>query len=214
MQPSDPILYYVHDPMCSWCWAFRPVWGKIISGRPAPLRIRYLLGGLAPDSSLPMAASLRTHLQATWRRIQEHVPGTEFNFSFWQQCQPRRSTYPACRAVIAARQQHPAGQESMIHAIQKAYYLEARNPSDTRTLVELAVETGFDPQRFHKDLESNETQLTLDGEINQARSIGGHSFPSLFLEVGGGIWPVAVDYLVPERVLEQIQTLMKLHRND
>ena len=25
MTGSATILYYVHDPMCSWCWAFRPV---------------------------------------------------------------------------------------------------------------------------------------------------------------------------------------------
>ena len=30
----------------------------------------------------------------------------------------------------------------MIHAIQRAYYLEARNPSDTQTLIELAGEIG------------------------------------------------------------------------
>ena len=31
--------------------------------------------------------------------------GAEFNFDFWKLCKPRRSTYPACRAVLAARQQ-------------------------------------------------------------------------------------------------------------
>ena len=141
MPPATPILYYVHDPMCSWCWALRPMWQRIRSGLPVPVRVKNLLGGLAPDSDAPMAESMRTHLEATWQRIQEQVPDTGFNFAFWQQCQPRRSTYPACRAVIAARQQGAAREETMIHAIQKAYYLGARNPSDTQTLVALARET-------------------------------------------------------------------------
>jgi protein-disulfide isomerase-like protein with CxxC motif len=62
--------------------------------------------------------------------------GTEFNFDFWTKCQPRRDTYKACRAVIAASQQN--AEEAMIEAIQKAYYLRAMNPSEhdsRRTLI-------------------------------------------------------------------------------
>ncbi len=211
MTPASPILYHVHDPMCSWCWAFRPAWRQIRSGLPSTLRVRYLLGGLAPDSDAPMEASLRTWLQATWRRIQERVPGTEFNFAFWQACQPRRSTYPACRAVIAARRQDAAQEAIMIHAIQKAYYLEARNPSDTETLVALASETGLEAKPFRRDLNSAETRQTLLDEIDHARRIGGRSFPSLFLDLHGSVWPVGVDYLRPEAVLEQIRSLLEMH---
>ncbi len=209
MSPANPILYYVHDPMCSWCWAFRPAWRKIRSATPPSLRVKNLLGGLAPDSDTPMAASMRMHLQATWRRIQEQVPGTEFNFAFWQRCRPRRSTYPACRAVIAARRQDAGREETMIHSIQKAYYLEARNPSDTHTLVMLSSEIGLDPTRFENDLNSAESRQDLLEEISLARRIGGRSFPSLFLELNGTIRPVSIDYLHPDRVLDQIQTLIE-----
>ncbi len=211
---NAPILYYVHDPMCSWCWAFRPMWQTIKAGLPESVHIRNLLGGLAPDSDIPMAASMRTHLQATWRRIQDQVPDTEFNFAFWQNCQPRRSTYPACRAVIAARRQGAPREEAMIHSIQKAYYLEARNPSDTQTLIALAGEMGLDRMRFGQDLGSAETAHTLHEEIDHARRIGGRSFPSLFLDLDGGVRPVSIDYLRPEKVLEQIQTLIATQRAD
>ncbi len=213
MMLARPVLYYVHDPMCSWCWAFRPMWQKIRVGLPGSVQIRNLLGGLAPDSDKPMAASMQTHLQATWRRIQDQLPDTEFNFAFWQNCQPRRSTYPACRAVIAARRQGAAREEAMIHRIQKAYYLEARNPSDAQTLIELADEMRLDPMRFRQDLESAETAHALHEEINHARRIGGRSFPSLFLDLDGGVWPVSIDYVRPQRVLERIQDLIEMQRD-
>mgnify|MGYP000853319151 FL=1 len=43
-------LYYVHDPMCSWCWAFVPTWEQIQRELPNDIEVVYLLGGLAPDS--------------------------------------------------------------------------------------------------------------------------------------------------------------------
>jgi len=51
------VLYYIHDPMCSWCWAFRPVWGEVQRRLPETVSVTYLLGGLAPDSDAPMPES-------------------------------------------------------------------------------------------------------------------------------------------------------------
>jgi putative protein-disulfide isomerase len=46
---------------------------------------------------------------------------------------------PILRAVIAAREQGIDYNEAMISRIQQAYYLEARNPSDNSTLIELTT---------------------------------------------------------------------------
>ena len=74
-------LYYVHDPMCSWCWAFRPVWSEIVQGLPAGIEARRLLGGLAPDSDQPMPDEMRQKIISIWRVIKRRVPGTAFNFA-------------------------------------------------------------------------------------------------------------------------------------
>ena len=89
--------------MCSWCWALRPQWQALLLHLPPEIRIIKLLGGLAPDTDKPMPVELRERLQATWKRIEQTVPGIHFNFDFWSNTSPRRSTYPACRAVLAAR---------------------------------------------------------------------------------------------------------------
>jgi putative protein-disulfide isomerase len=116
--------------MCSWCWAFRPALQKIEAELPDGVELIRILGGLAADTDHPMPEAMREKLQEIWRTIQEKVPGTEFNFQYWEVCTPRRSTYRACRAVIAANLQGNWG-AAMIEAIQRANYLEARNPSDT-----------------------------------------------------------------------------------
>ena len=127
-------LYYFHDPMCSWCWGFRPTWQALQENLPDTVAVQYVLGGLAPDSDQSMPDELRRMIQNTWQRIQQEL-GTEFNFDFWTQNTPRRSTFPACRAVIAAHQQ--GMEQEMILAIQQAYYLRALNPSDLSILRQL-----------------------------------------------------------------------------
>ncbi len=189
-----PTLYYVHDPMCSWCYAFEPVWGcvrEMVTGRVA---IKNVLGGLAPDSDVPMPEEMRRHLIGTWRRIENVVPGTVFNYEFWEHCEPRRSTYLACRAVIAARDQGPEHEIAMIVAIQHAYYREARNPSLPETLTEIAGEIGLNTMSFAAFLTSDDCEKRLQEELALARSLGGSGFPSLILKSGRDAKQIQYDY--------------------
>jgi putative protein-disulfide isomerase len=54
-----------------------------------------------------------------------------------------RSTYPACRAVIAAKNQADKFELPMINIIQKAYYLQEKNPSKDETLIKLSISIGL-----------------------------------------------------------------------
>ncbi|MEW8505413.1 MAG: DsbA family protein [Candidatus Thiodiazotropha sp.] len=198
-------LFYIHDPMCSWCWGFRPTLEEFLSRLPSVISCSRLLGGLATDSSSPMPETMRNSIQATWREIEERIPNTHFNFDFWSRNTPRRSTYPACRAVIAAKTLEPAAELRMILAIQQAYYVQARNPSDDATLTELALEIGLNKQQFIDLLNHRSTQQILDSEIDRSRRMGVRSFPSLVLQIEQGRYPVAVDYLDAESMLQQIQ---------
>ena len=200
-------LYYVHDPMCSWCWAFRLSLNTLIEELPKEINIIRLLGGLAPDSDLPMPENTREYVLQNWRAIEKQVPETKFNYDFWEKCKPRRSTYPACRAVIAARKQKDVFDTAMTLALQEAYYLEARNPSDYETLINLAEEIGADKNKFSKDVRSTETDKILEEEIQQSKSLDLKSLPSLLFIDGERKIRIEPDYLDAQVMLDQIVRL-------
>jgi putative protein-disulfide isomerase len=198
-------LIYVHDPMCSWCWGFEPARQKIFAAVAGQMQIRRMVGGLAPDSDVAMPEAMRSMLQQTWQRIEQMIPGTEFNFDFWQKCSPRRSTYPANRAVIAAREQGDEFDSHMTARIQRAYYLEARNPSDESTLIELAADIGLDADLFAASLVAESTQHELITEIQATREMGIDSFPSLAVHKTDGLRHIGLNYTDPEGMIRQIE---------
>ena len=205
MKNQPTTLYYVHDPMCSWCWGFRPAWQEICQKLPADIHLKYLLGGLAPDSDEPMPPAMQQDIAGYWHNIQQRIPNTKFNFDFWKQCEPRRSTYPACRAVIATKKQRPDLERTIIEAIQKAYYLQAKNPSNDDTLIKLAINLGLDKEKFSKDLNAKSTQDELLKEIQFSQSIGAQGFPSMVLEKEGHYQLVPLDYNNAQTTLDFIQ---------
>lgn len=198
------ILYYFHDPMCSWCYAFQPTWQEIKTRLPSNFEQINVLGGLAPDEDEQMSESLQLTIQHHWRRIQRVVPGTEFNFDFWSKCKPRRSTYPACRAVIAAANQDKGMEEPMIQAIQHAYYRDARNPSDYSTHVELAGELGLNVAQFEADLTSPETDQKLQQQLHFTSSFNVSGFPALVLTAKDKKQSLPIDYNNAETVIMTI----------
>ena len=171
---------------------------------PNEIEIRYVLGGLAPDSNEPMDQRTRKYIQSQWTKIQQHIPSTQFNDDFWQQCQPRRSTYPACRAVIAAKNQNPKYEQPMIDAIQQAYYLHAQNPSDDETLIHLASMLELDIKKFKQDLNADTTQAQLDNDRLLAKNLGVSGFPSLVLVSSNTQTNISIDYNHVQPMLKQI----------
>jgi len=204
------ILYYIHDPMCSWCWGHRVLWDELQKRLPDNVVIEYVAGGLAADTNAPMPMELQQTIQGYWREIQSKL-GTDFNFDFWKKNSPRRSTYIACRAVIAAKIQ---GFESeMIDAIQRAYYLRALNPSDSGVLIRLAEELSsrgldLDVDQFGKEMESSSVHQALQRQIALARELTNQGFPSIILEHKGTRHPIVREYQDCRLVLAEIQRIL------
>ena len=204
-------LYYIHDPMCSWCWGYRPIWELLQKNLPNSIDVEYVVGGLAPDSNSPMPAAQQQMIQSHWRTIEKKL-GTHFNHDFWRNNTPRRSTYNACRAVIAAHKQ--ACQQPMIEAIQQGYYLHALNPSDLDMLIDLARALSehksqtLAVDKFIVDIGSEETERELERQITFARNLSQQGFPSLVLEVNGLCHQIAIDYADYKHTLSEINSLV------
>ena len=205
MKDIQSTLYYFHDPMCSWCRGFSKVFDGLLKNLPENIIVKRILGGLAPDTDEPMSGEMKEYIQGNWKKIEETIPGIKFNFEFWNKCNPRRSTYPACRAVIAARQQGQKFDSLMTKAIQHAYYVQARNPSDDETLIELASELNLDVEVFSMALNSDEVVQQLEKEIDFTREMFVESLPSLVLVTGDSQFSVQINYNDYEPMLESIK---------
>jgi putative protein-disulfide isomerase len=154
---------------------------------------------------------MQKNIQKNWQKIQQHIPGTQFNYDFWKICNPRRSTYPACRAVIAARLQDEKFSKLMVLAIQQAYYLNAKNPSDDSVLIQLAVDIGLDYKQFETDLSSNKCQQLLNKELELVAYLNVNSSPSLVLNYQDSNIKIPIDYTNKKAIILSIQQIIELH---
>jgi len=201
-------LLYIHDPMCSWCYGFKPVLESMHKELKGVVNIKYILGGLAKDDDNPMSLIMQNQIKDNWKRIETTIPDTKFNYNFWNKCTARRSTYPSCRAVIASTKQEKSLEMEMISLIQQAYYQEAKNPSDYEVLYEISKQLDLDHNQFITDIHSEETNNELMSQIQQCRDIGADSFPSLYLDTNNTNQPIVLDYNNVDIILDHIKSFI------
>ncbi|MGB0957737.1 MAG: DsbA family protein [Litorivicinus sp.] len=200
-------LTYVYDPMCSWCFGFSATYRAILADLPPSVVSARLLGGLAPDSDVPMDASMAAMLSSTWHRIEESC-GVRFNHDYWQQSPlPPRTTFIACRAIIAAQALGVADLD-MLAAIQRAYYQQARNVWQAEVLTELAVELGVPANDFVAELGHVRTLAQHTEQQNRAASMGVQGYPTLIWQDDQQSGRLPIDYGKPEVTLEVIRSLL------
>ena len=213
IERKDPLLIYVTDPMCSWCNAYAPVYQQIREGflvgyadRMASNSSFVVLGGLAPDSDEPMPEEQQRYIREIWQKI-ETTTGTRFNYDFWEQCVPRRSTWPACRAVMAARKQ---GLElEMLAVIQQAYYQQAKNPSDWPVLEACAKSVpSMNIAQFIHEYEHIFEDRELEREVDFIHRLGVQGFPTLIIKQEDSWNALPIDYRSAESALEAIGSLI------
>ena len=203
-------LYYFYDPMCSWCYGFKTTLQKLKTALPKDIKFIPVLGGLAPDSTQPMSEDTKTMVKGAWHSIMKHIPEAEFNFDYWEQCQPLRSTYPACRAVLCAKQESDALGYKMIEQIQLAYYQQAKNPSLVDTLAQCAKTIGMDAAQFKIDIVSDATEQLLQNELAFCKTMNVSSYPTLKLSLDNSHWAIAIDYNDFKIILKEIEIVSRL----
>ena len=96
----------------------------------------------------------------------------------------------------------------MSKAIQHAYYLNARNPSDDDTLISLADDIGLDCKRFATDLHSEEIRAEHQRQMHRCLQLGIQGYPSLVLAQGDTAQRVTLDHNSADATLIHLHHLL------
>lgn len=202
---SSKTLLYVADPMCSWCFGFAPVLAGLRRALKGDVGFRLVLGGLAPDDEQPMSEETKRYVQSAWRDVEARTVA-RFEWSYWEKCRPRRSTWPACRSVLAAEAARDGLGEAMFSAIQHAYYAQARDPSDREVLADLGAELGLERSAFLRSIDEPAMHAALAAELALRDRLGATGYPSVGVERDGELELVSRGWVELEPLLERLRS--------
>ncbi len=183
---KPPLLWYVTDPMCSWCWGFTPVIEAVQEEYGSRLTTELMLGGLHPNATEPLTDVERHDLLHDWRQVHER---TEQPFDFEHAMPPGFfcDSEPPSRAVMAAMSVNEDKGFAMMKAIQFAFYAGALDVTNAEILAEIAVGLGLNRSKFLKAFESDEVRSKTQAQFIKTRQMGVRGLPALVLQHGDNL---------------------------
>ena len=178
MTPETPHLVYFADPMCSWCYGFAPVMGRIAAEYGARLPIRLIMGGLRAYNTIPMSERDKEYIRGAWTRVGA-ASGQPFDFDFFEREGFVYDTEPACRAIVVMRRRAPGQALAFKARISRAFYAEGQDVTRADVLAGLAAELGEDRAAFALDLGSQAAREQTARDFAIAKTTGVDGFPML-----------------------------------
>lgn len=206
-------LIFVGDPMCSWCYGFGKQLSEVLASEP-DLPLHIVLGGLrAGGTELLDDAGKRFRL-THWARV-EAASGLPFNREALMARQGFvYDTEPICRAVVAARMVAPgAPQLEIFRALQRAFYVDGLDTTDSGTLARVTAEAlaaAGHPVPAQTVLDTFLSAAAIEAaqeDFRTSRRWGITSFPALLMEAGGELHQVSPGYASADELRAGIQAV-------
>jgi putative protein-disulfide isomerase len=196
-------LWYIADPMCSWCWGFSPIIEEIQREYGARLGIELLLGGLRPGTRHPMPPAQREQILHHWRAVQQRT-GQPFRF---EGAMPEGFVYdtePASRGVVAVSLINREAIFSFFKIVQSAFYVEQQDVTNSIVLSKLAARVGLDAQQFGQTFDSDIAKRLMLEHFRKARQWGVHGFPTLIGQSAAGYRLFSAGYCSLDELLPKL----------
>lgn len=201
-------LWYVADPMCSWCWGFSPVIEAIRREYGDRLKMELLLGGLRPGTKDAMPSTQREEILHHWRAV-HRMTGQPFRFEGAMPAGFIYDTEPASRGVVAASIINPDTIFPFFKAVQSAFYVEQRDVTTTVVLTRLASDAGLDARQFLQVFESDTAKSQTLGHFQKARQWGVHGFPAVIMQDATGYSVLTAGYRPVEELRLKLDEWLK-----
>jgi putative protein-disulfide isomerase len=186
MSLFKPELYYIADPMCSWCWGFSPVARQIHDIYTEKIHFNLVVGGLRTGGTHVLNQELKTTLSEHWKEV-EKLTGQPFNYEFAVPEGFVYNTEPSCRAVVVVRGLKPEKALGYFDALHEAFYVGNRDLTNTEVLAHIAEDFGVDETEFNNEFEEESTQQETVEDFAFGQNLGIRGFPSIVLKDERGL---------------------------
>lgn len=178
-------LYYVTDPLCSFCWAFEPTLRKF--------RYQYakyiandttVLGGMIEkwekfggDSA--NGISKATDVAQHWREIGDYTRMV-IDGRIWLD-EPIDSSYPSSQAFLIVQRDYPELAKVFLRKLRETVMMWNQDISKRDVLESILEEMSLDAEGILDEAESFEGRMLMNSDLSLAQALTATGFPTVVM---------------------------------
>jgi predicted DsbA family dithiol-disulfide isomerase len=152
------------DPTSEQAWAAEPHLRRLLWHLGDQVEVRWVMTGAARK----LEPGDHQRRLAAWLDVAGES-GMPLDPRLWLE-NPISSSYPACQAVIAAREQGPDAAGRYLRRLREALFCERKRIDHADALIAEAGPAGIDRERFTVDLRSHAITEAFGGDLDEVRA--------------------------------------------
>lgn len=168
-------LFFVVDPMCSWCWGFHPVIESLRKNHQKHYTFSLVVGGLRSSGQMVWNEESKAFLKSHWDSVAQRT-GQPFSPRLLNRTSFDYNTYPACKALVTVRELW--GEEAAFKYLSKIQYAFYAKGEDITSLGVLTSYITEDKKAFEDFYRSPRAERLMLHDFDKARAMGANAFPS------------------------------------
>jgi len=203
-------LFYVGDPMCSWCWGMSNELKKVQDFcTKEGIKFSVVLGGLRIGGGDAWNEQFKGFLKNEWQKIHKKT-GQKFVYSLLDLEHFNYDTEPACLAVYSAKKifKNKGDNSSTVLAffskIQEKFYTKGEDSTKLEFYHDICEEFNIDIDVFEKHFNSTEMKKELKNDFALAGNLGARGMPSLIYVKENRVVGMSAGYNTYENVVKMI----------
>lgn len=186
MPEQNPVIYYVYDPLCGWCYGFSPVIQEFYqSHQEEGIEFRVLTGGMILGEKEGPVGEVADYIRQAYPQV-EKTTGVSFGKAFQEKIlEPGTAQFtslPGALAMAAFRRYQPDNAIPFAARIQKAIYEEGRFPAEAKTYGQCAEDFGMNAQDFMKLMVDKDLLELVKQEFKVVQQWGIQGFPAVIYQ--------------------------------
>ena len=211
LELEQPTLFYIGDPMCSWCYGMSDIL-KDTQEYCAKNGIKFqtIVAGLRASGQVLWDKRFKGFLKEEWTNISNKT-GKKFSFEILDLLNFDYDTTPACKAVLIAKILSSNNSKIVLEffsKIQEKFYANSQDTKKLEFYKLICEDLNLDFEEFSKLFEDKSLDKKLQNEFIFGRNLSS-SFPSLILVNKKQKVNISIGYSSLEDVISRINKNLK-----
>lgn len=205
-------IYYVYDPLCSWCYGFSPVIKKTKAIYKDQFNFEVISGGMQTGERKQPVSAIRDYLKGAYKDVTKRT-GVEFGDKFMkvlEEGERMLDSIPPSIALSIVKDLKPEQALDFATSIQKAIYYDGFDWNSVDAYLPYIKDYDLDPEDFRRKFnEPYYLEKTLE-DFKLAANFGATGFPSVILKKDDKYYLIAQGFIPFEQfdaTIKQVLTL-------
>lgn len=203
-------IYYVYDPLCSWCYGFSPVIKKTKTIYKDQFNFEVISGGMQSGERKQPVSAIRDYLKGAYKDVTART-GVEFGDKFMEVLEEGErmlDSIPPSIALSIVKDLKPEQALNFAASIQEAIYFDGFDWNSEDAYLPYIEDYDLDPEDFKRKFnEAYYLEKTLK-DFKLAANFGVTGFPSVILKKDDKYYLIAQGFIPFEQLDATIKQVL------